>query len=453
MFLRRKTNQGENKKPKYFFQKKGWRITFLVLLVILIVAGSYFAYLYASGKRIFDPNNLTGSPFFAKGSNYQLRGEGDGRINILVMGKGGAGHDGGGLTDSMMVVSVNPVDKTAAMLSIPRDLYVPVPNSKKYVKINEIFQAGDKEKRGGGPALVKQAVGDILDLPIHYYVAVDFYGFKKLVDQIGGIDVYVDKNLSDPFYPDQNMQGYDPFYIKAGQKRLDGETALKYARSRYGSAGGDFDRALRQQKVLSAVKDKIMNLGFLANPKKLVDLINIIGDHVRTDFTPNEVYAMAKMLKDVDTSKIISKVLTTGSDGELVDAYINCDVKCVYISKPKTGNWEQIQRVAHELFTDPDLVKEDAKIEVLNGSSKAGLASQLADVLKSYSYKVVNVDTAKSKYPKTVIYDYSNGSKSITLKFLAKRLSADIIKQTPTGNNVDISIIVGEDYKGFNKNP
>lgn len=447
MFLRRKTNQGENKKPKYFFQKKGWRITFLILLVILIVAGSYFAYLYASGRKVFDPNNLTGSPFFARGNNFELRGEGDGRINILFMGMGGSGHPGGQLTDSVMVLSINPVDKTMAMLSIPRDLYVPVPNSKNYVKINEIYSIGEQNKKGDGPALAKETVSKILDLPIHYYVTADFYGFKKFINQLGGIDVYVDKNLSDPFYPDQNMKGYDPFYIKAGQKHLDGETALKYARSR--ETTSDFDRALRQQKVLAAVREKTMSLGFLANPKKISDLVNIIGDHVRTDFTPNETYAMAKMMKDVDTSKIISKVLTNGPDGELIDSSSNG----TYTLRPKGGNWDIVQRVAHELFTDPDLVKEDARIEVLNGSSKAGLGSQLADVLKSYSYKVVNIDTAKSKYPKTVIYDYSNGSKSITLKFLAKRLSADVIKKTPTGNDVDISIIVGEDYKGFNKNP
>ena len=450
MFLRKKSrfhNPYKKKEPTYFFQKKGWKITFMVLIAILIITGAYVAYLYASGKRVFDPNNLTGSPFFARGSSSELRGEGDGRINILFMGMGGVGHPGGQLTDSIMILSVNPVDKTMAMLSIPRDLYVPVPKTSNYVKINEIYNIGEQKKKGDGPALAKETVGKILDLPIHYYVTVDFYGFKKFIDQIGGIDVNVDKNLSDPFYPAQDMKGYDPFYIKAGQKHLDGETSLKFARSR--ETTSDFDRALRQQKVLSAVKAKTVSLGFLANPKKILDLVNVIGDHVRTDFAPSETYAMAKLMLEIDTSKNISKVLTNGADGELVDSTANGS----YILKPRGGNWEIVQKVAHELFTDPDLVKEDARIEVLNGSSKAGLGSQLSSVLKSYSYNVVNVDTAKTKFPKTTIYDYTNGSKSITLKFLAKRLNADIIKQTPPSNKVDISIIVGEDYKGFNSNP
>ncbi|MFA7243809.1 MAG: LCP family protein [Patescibacteria group bacterium] len=452
MFLRRKAKRDDKNfhtvGPKYFYQKKGWKITFLIVLAILIVSGSYLSYLIASGKKIFDPNNLTGSPFFAKGSNYELKGEGDGRINILVMGKGGSGHPGGELTDSMMVVSINPDNKTVAMLSVPRDLYVPVPGKKNYnVKINEIYTVGEKQKQGSGAALVKETVGNILDLPIHYYVSLDFYGFKKLVDQIGGIDVNVDKNLYDPFFPADDMKSYSPFNIKAGQHHLDGTTALKYARSR--ETTSDFDRALRQQKVIAAVKDKIFNLGFLANPKKLVDLVNVVGDHVRTDFTPNELYAMAKLIKDVDTSKIISKVLTNGSDGELVDSTANG----AYILKPKTGNWEQIQMIAHEIFTDPNLTKENAKIEVLNGSNKAGLGSQLSEVLKSYSYNVINVDTAKSKYPKTIIYDYTNGAKKITLQFLKNRLSCEVVQKTSPGNNVDIDVIIGDNYQGFNKNP
>lgn len=449
MFLRRKKRGIDLNRPKDANgqpRKKGRKIVFTVSLAILLVVGSYVAYLYASGKRIFDPNNLTASPFFTKASSAELKGEGDGRINILLMGRGGSGHPGGELTDSLMIVSVNPVDKSVAMLSIPRDLYVLISGTKNSAKINEVYYIGEQKEKGSGANLLKQTVGNILDLPIHYYVSVDFYGFKKLVDQVGGIDVTVDKNLYDPYFPADDMKNYSPFSIKAGDHHMDGTTALKYARSR--ETTSDFDRAARQQKVISALKQKVLTLGFLSNPKKLVDLVNIVGDHVKTDFSANEIYAMAKLLAEIDSSNVVSKVLTNGADGELVDSTLNGS----YILKPKNGTWDEIQRIAHEIFTDPNLREEDAKIEILNASTKAGIGSQLATVLRSYSYNVVNVDNAPTKSDKTLIYDHSNGKKSVTLQFLAKRLNAQVTKQSTTKSGVDITVIVGNDYQGFNKN-
>lgn len=427
--------------PKRFYQKRGWKISFLILGAILLLLVAYFAYVYASGKRIFDASSLTSSPFFKSlaGDNYELRGEGDGRINILFLGMGGANHPGGTLTDTIIVASIDPINKNMAMMSIPRDIYYPVDNSYTD-KINEIYSVGEREDEGSGAKYAKEKIGEMLDLPIHYYITLDFYAFTELVDEIGGVDIYVEKNLYDPYFPDQDMNGYSPFYIKVGQHHMDGETALKYARSRQTTS--DFDRAARQQKIIQAVKEKILQLGYLANPKNIVDLVDVVGEHVRTDFSPKEIYALANLLKDVDTSSIASKVLTNATDGELYSC--SGGYLC-----PAGDDWGEIQKIAHEIFTDPSLISEGAKIEVLNGTSTAGLATKLSQTLESYNYNVVSVGNAKKDYQKTVIYDYSGGKKEITLQFLQKRLLADIVKVSSSGLDIDLRIIIGEDYQGF----
>lgn len=451
MFLKKNKNlnRSEAKKPKKLWKRILWG----VLITILIVITSYVAYIYASGKRIFDTGNLTASPFFKKlsGQQYSLKGEGDGRINVLFLGMGGVNHPGGQLTDSIMIMSIDPDNKTMAMLSIPRDLYVPVPGTNYSRKINEIYKFGEDKKKGSGGDFAKETIGKILDLPIHYYITVDFYGFKKLIDEVGGIDVNVETAINDPLYPADDMIHYEPFKIKAGTQHLDGTTALKYSRSRHGSATGDVDRAGRQQKVIAALRQKIFDKGYLTNPKKIMDIVNIIGDHVRTDFTTDEITAMAKLTKELDFGKTISKVLSYATDGELVSDTSSTGQS---IFRPRTGNWEQIQRIAHELFTDPNLIKEDAKIEVVNGSGTAGLAGKLAETLKSYNYTVVSIITGKAS-SKTAIYDYTNGSKSVTIDFLQKRLkvSAQKITRPANANNIDISIQLGSDYKGFAKDP
>ncbi|OQB05923.1 MAG: putative transcriptional regulator YvhJ [bacterium ADurb.Bin212] len=447
MFLKKKKKTDitiKEKKPV----KKWKRVLLIIFLSLFVVIAALAAYIYATGYKIFDSGNLTASPFFKKisGQEYKLRGEGDGRINVVMLGMGGANHPGGTLTDSIMVISLNPEEKSFAMLSIPRDLYVPIPGTKYSRKINEVYKIGEDKKDGSGGEFAKEAIGAVLDLPIHYYVTVDFYGFVKVVDSVGGLVVDVDKALYDPLFPDDDMKGYNPFYVKAGSQKMNGTTALKYARSRQTSS--DFDRAARQQKVIEALRNKLSESGYLTNPKNLVSLLNIVSDHLRTDFTPDEVVALAGLVKDMDFSKTVSKVLSNGADGELVSD----SSSGTYVLMPKGGDWSVVQRVAHEIFTDPDLKKESAKIEVLNGTSVAGQAGKLAETLKSYNYNVVSIATGDA-VAKTSIIDYSDGKNPITISFLEKRLGVKAVQKSKekSSASVDISILIGDDYKGFAK--
>lgn len=432
----------ENKNKKSFFKsrKKLWIIV-SIFLGLLIIGGGL---LYAFGKGIFTKNWSGSSPFFRmlSGNEIKLKGEGDGRINVLFLGYGGNNHPGGTLTDTIQVISIDPDEKSMAMLSIPRDLYVEVRDPKYYGKINSVYYTGEKQTKQGGANLMKQEVGKILDLPIHYYVGLDFTGFKKAIDAVGGIDIDVDRAIYDPLFPNDSMTGYDPFRISAGEHHMNGETALKFTRSR--ETTSDFDRSARQQKVISAFKDKILSSGTLSNPEKVISLLNIAGSNIKTDFSVSEIKALANLLKDIDSSKTVSKVLDNGTNGPL----ISDSSSGTFYLKTKTGNWNEVQKIAHEIFTDPFLRKEKANIEIINSSEINGAAADLSVTLKSYGYNIVKVTNGEDTVGKTVIYDFTNGEKKYTLEFLSNRLSADILKKTkPDNSEIDIQIILGENHK------
>lgn len=431
-------------KPK---RKIRWlRVT--VLFLILAVA-TPLAWVGAEGlaafKNISVKNFSRRSPFLAFLNTVnpeKLEGEGDSRINILVLGMGGNGHPGGSLTDTIIIASIDPKNKEMALLSIPRDLYAPIAEHKnRYGKINEAYSLGEQQEKGTGPTIAKETVAEILDLPIHYFISVDFKGFVALVDSLGGLTVEVENNIYDPFFPAPNMKDYAPFYLKAGTVKMDGKLALKYVRSRKTSS--DFDRSRRQQEFLNILKERALRLGILANPKKISDILEIGGEHIKTDLSGWEMKRMIEIVKDIEFDKVISKVLDNSENGPL----ISTSGPEGYYLKPKTGNFLEIQRIAHEIFSDPYLENEKANLEIVNANGKKGLGSEIAEMLKSYGYSVTKMERAEEILPETVIYDYSGGKKEYTLKFLRERFDAKVIKKQPQKNsNIEISLIIGEDY-------
>lgn len=428
-------------KPK----RKPYKKTLIIVGIILFAIVAWIGVgAFAAVSKIITKNLSGGSPFLSflgEVDPNALKGEGDGRINILAIGIGGSGHPGGQLADTIMVASIDPKNKKIALLSIPRDLYVKIPGYGDG-KINTAHSTGVQyfSQTGGGPALLKETVSEILDLPIHYYIRMDFQGFVKLVDSLGGVTVNVEKAINDPYYPDKYMKGYEPFYLAAGSQKLNGTVALKYARSR--ETTSDFDRAARQQQLLVAMKEKTLSLGVLTNPKKISEIMKILGDHLRTDLQIQEMERLISLLKDVDTSTIVSKVLDNSPDGPLISSSNGNG----YYLVPKTGNFKQIQRIAHEIFSDPYLTDEKARIQVLNGTGQVGAAKEVQDTLVSYGYNIVNIDTNSTEISQTIIYDYSGGKKPVTLEYLKNRFNAQVKNQPQGQNGFDLTLILGKDY-------
>lgn len=414
-------------------------------ILLGIILGAFLAFLLWFGVnillaslKIINPNLTDGAPWFLpKLGVSKLKGEGDGRINILILGIGGGKHPGANLTDTIQLLSIDPLNKKAGLLSIPRDLYVPI-EGVGYNKINYAHSYG-------GPALSKKTVSKIFDLPIHYYIRIDFEGFVKLVDAVGGIDVYVEKAISDPYYPAPDMIGYEPFYLKAGWHHMDGKLALKYVRSR--ETTSDFDRSKRQQQFLSLLFEKMTSLGVLTNPKKVTSIINILGNHLQTDFSFWEIERLISLAKEIKSKELVMNVLDSGPDG-LLSAQGG---ENGYYLVPKTGNFKEIQRFVHEFLTEPYLEKETAKLEIQNKTGEPEMAKEVASLLKSYGYTVLKVKNQEEISQKSEIIDYTNGGKPITLRFLQKRLKINkvSIKTRPKGSSIDLSVILGKDFKAL----
>lgn len=425
--------------------RKPWKwVAFGGILFILALFGGFALRIVLALRNISTPNDSPAPTLsFPKiFSPNQLKGEGDGRINILLLGVGGTKHPGGNLADTIQLVSIDPKNKQLAMLSLPRDLLVPIPGVGLN-KINYAHAYGEQNpsKTGGGPKLTKQVVGSVLDLPIHYYARIDFEGFEKIVDALGGIDVYVDKAISDPFFPAPDMVRYQPFSISAGQHRMDGKTALKYARSR--ETTSDFDRSRRQQKVLQAIKDKSLSLGVLANPAKIAELAQIAGTHFRTDLSTVEIARALELSKDASKYKVVSRVLDNLPGGPLVS--VN---EGGYFLKPRTGNFKEIQRIAHEIFSEPYVVSEQAKIEVVNASGDSQKLQEAVSLLKAYGYIVSSQRSSATSLDRTILYDYSAGTKPYTATFLSQRFGVSVSLQTrPEGSSADLAFVIGKDFK------
>ncbi|MBI3572602.1 MAG: LCP family protein, partial [Candidatus Kerfeldbacteria bacterium] len=250
------------------------------------------------GQRVSFFQQLT---HLVTASNQQLQGENDDRVNILLLGIGGPGHDGPYLTDTMIVASYKPSTRQLSLLSIPRDLVVNIPGYD-YRKINNVLSFGrDIKYPGGGETLTTKVVSDLLGIPIQYYARVDFKGFAEVIDQVGGVNVTVDQAFTDSQYPTENY-GYQTVWFKAGPQQMNGDLALKYSRSRHGNngEGSDFARARRQQKVIFGLKERLLSFGTLVNPKKISDILGSLGSHSQTNM---EVWEMARLAQLVSSIK------------------------------------------------------------------------------------------------------------------------------------------------------
>lgn len=435
------------------------RVVFGFVIVFLISCILFFGFrAYNMTKKIITSPSETASPYLLD-SNTDITklSQGDRRINILLMGIGGDNHPGGNLTDTMLVASIDPKNKEVAMISVPRDLYIKVPNYGSY-KINSVFSLQDynskdtnnsqntkREAIDGNIALIKKTISDFLGVPIHYAVVINFDGFKKVIDILDGVDINVTKEIYDPYFPDKYVDGYDPFYMKEGLNHMDGETALKYARSR--ETTSDFDRSRRQQEVIMAAKEKAVAT---FNPRKISQIVDILSDNLRTDMQLSEMNELFSIAKDINQNKIKTKVLDDSADGLLyADKYDG-----MYVLVPNDSTLKEIHNFVSQYFKDPLLASENAKIIITNSTKNEYLATGVLDELKTFGYDVAvnKTDTKNSSdskaYEKTFIYDYSNNKKQYTIDFLEKYFTnIPIVRLDEKNKGYDIEIIIGSDFK------
>jgi len=424
-------------RPKW----KRWLIRIgIVLAIAAIVLAGFLAFKgYLKLRDIFQGGGYSAA-LDGNADPNKLKGEGDGRINILLIGgRADNDPDGGGLTDTILVMSIDPVNNKSALLSIPRDLWVRT-NDYGSTKINAVYKfahedaiedgKNEKDASLAGARALQTEINDVLGINMHYYAMVNIDGFVKAVDTLGGVPVNVPEDLRDPSMAWKN--GGRSLLVPAGQQKLDSKHALFYVQSRYGSARGDFDRSERQRIFIAALMKEMTSAGTFGNPATVSRLMDNFGDSIKTDFSLNELmrlYELSKKMGDPASIELVGQ----GENGLLTTDMVSG--QSVVVPKAGTFEYEAIQLYLRKMLPDGYIIKENARITVLNGSGIAGLATQKADELKSYRYNVVSADTAPtSDYQKTIIVDTTEGDAGkYTRNYLEKRFGVKATRELPAG--------------------
>lgn len=456
---------------------KFWVKKFAIIIgVVLVIGGLFYAYkIFSASEKIFrgKSNNSIISQIknLIVPSEDQQPIEDQERINILLIGIRGTDQnkdEGGGiyLADTIMVLSLKPKTHEVAILSIPRDLWV---NLGDYgdAKINAAYAYGLKnDPKEGGATLLGKSIQEVTGLPLDYYIVVDFAGFEKAIDVLGGVDITVDRTFTDYFYPTLNYE-YQTISFSEGKQHLNGDQALKFVRSRHGNngEGSDFARAKRQQKIIVAAKDKLFSLATILNPLKINGLVDSLGDHLVTNLDLERAKEFLQISQTIDQNKIINIVLDNSNDSLLTAARSEGGAS---ILVPKSDNFSEIQNLAQNIFNTEKntesanqeqkietAAKETIKIQVRNGTPTAGLAGKIAVDLKEEGYEIVGILNAdNTDYDKTVIFDYTDGKKNDVLEKLRAYFNANVAagrsffldqSSDGRGKDADFVIVLGKD--------
>jgi LCP family protein required for cell wall assembly len=369
------------------------------------------------------------------------------RITVLLLGiDQRRGEEGPFRTDTMIVLSLDPVRQTGAMLSIPRDLWVSIPGFEPG-RINIANSLGDSyEYPGGGPALAAATVERNLGLEIDHTVRVNFELFLTAVDAIAPVEVCVTETIHDEAYPDGSY-GIMTVHFDPGCQDMNAEQLLQYARTRH-TEGGDFDRARRQQQVITAVRDRVLSLGGVqALLGEAPALWESARQDIQTTFTFEEIISLALLVQDIPMENITQAVL---------------DANYIYFETTAGGDQvlrlrgDAMRRLVTDLFnpeqyTQTDLeqlaASESVTLSVVNGTTTQGLAADARTWLENQGYTVAEVGNATSAdYSETIIKDYT--SNPYTARLLASQMGLPVTRVQPGSDNAtvqDIQIVIGSD--------
>ena len=439
-------------------RNRNLRAVLSAFFMVLIISGAlYSGYLFFSTVRAltartalpFSPPSVQAGTTSGRAPEEKLPdvSEEKERVNILLLGIDQRNDDPGPWrTDTMILLSVDPATDSAAMLSIPRDLWTTIPGFGEN-RINTAHYLGDAhDYPGGGVALAKKTVWYTFGVPVHYYVRVNFTGFEKMVDAIGGITVEVEEPIHDEEYPDGNY-GTMVVDISAGLQQMDGETALQYARSRHGKS--DFDRMARQQAVIMAIRDKVLSLDIPVS--RIPKLVELAGDTVKTDLTIEEMIALAKVAKRIDRSNIEHAVL----DDSMTTTVVTPENWMVEVA-----DWDKVQDLVEQLFPSPvpsavptaspsesRLQITEARIVLQNGTLVPGLAQETAQLLEDEGFNVVRYENAgRFDHETTKFVLYGDDPYATDALASALEVTPQEAFQKAIDYDADIRVILGRDY-------
>lgn len=362
--------------------------------------------------------------------------QGTDRVNILLLGidKRDDEPAEGTRSDTMMLASIDPVTRSAALISLPRDMWVSIPGCTARTGCVGGQQRINVAHAVGGPELAAQTVTADFGVPIDYYARVDFHGFQQMVDLVGGVVIDVDWPVKDDEYPTDDY-GYQRIYFAPGPQLMDGRMALQYARSRHGM--NDFARAGRQQKVILAVRNRVLQLNMLS---KAPEMVSIVQNSVTTNLSPVQMLQLAKLMSEIDREKIANLVIDTN----YVTPFVGADG--ADLLRPNFPAIKRAIDTTEKAAAHPEL---RAKVEILNGTGTAGLGQRAADYLTAQGFNVVRIAAAeRSDYRSSAVQVLTDNTEAAQAVASMLKVPDTAISSLPTPNAAaDVRIVLGQDFR------
>jgi LCP family protein required for cell wall assembly len=389
---------------------------FLVLLVIAALLVAMSPTLSRSLTALFVPTQSGAIPW-----------NGTDPVNIVMVGLDQRTNEFPH-TDTMIVASIDPKTDSIRMLSIPRDLWVNIPNYYAD-RINDAYGFG------GTPLLIKTAEG-VVNIPIRYYAVINFKGFEKVIDALGGVTINVKYTINDPTFPAPVGNGYAPLYIKAGVHHMDGRLALDFVRTRHQDPLGDLGRNQRQQQLLFALKQQALQPSTLF---KIPTVLDALGHAVKTNFPYSDLTYLARVVATAPKSH--TKHLGLNYSNNTVSNFTTAGGAEVLLP-----NWPAIHSISRHLFYDPRL--KSAQVEVLNGTGTPGEADSLGQWMRQSGFKVPSVGNADNpNYQHTeVIRNASVDGGDYVARMAADLLQVKVTSRSVPGSHYPVVVIVGADW-------
>lgn len=428
----------------------------LLTLIILAILGLGLVVFFRASdlsNKIFVGQKTT---FFQKikdifrggSGNVKLVGEDLGQINILLLGIGGEGHDGPYLTDTMMLAQIRPDTGQISLISIPRDYLVSLPENSGQQKINAAFALGYTKHHdwNEGGQWAEQVVENISGLKIPYFAVVDFAGFEEAINQVGGVDVNVERTFTDYTYPDSHSGYLPPITFSQGWQHMDGTKALQFARSRHapGPEGSDFARSQRQQKIIEAFKEKAINLNLITDSGKINNLLSIFANHFHTNISPGELYRVYQLVKERNLSSTLS--LSLDPSTHLICPQILPE-NGAYVLEPCEGKTAgDVKNFFKNSFTLGKIYSEKSVVWMANSTTDKTAYTRADNQLKDTGLTLWEVPYNLQALPQTIFYQAN--PKPATAEFLKNTLNATEVTLPPPGfkvdkSKVDIIVILG----------
>ncbi len=439
--------QRASRRKRFQSFKRPWSVKRKVVTIILSLAviflglsGWFGSRLVGSLDKVFHGNIFSDVHALFSQSNLK---ESSGRINILVAGDSAddPGHSGADLTDSIMLLSIDPKNHTGFMLSIPRDLWVYIPGLNSYQKINAANDVTNFSQAGypnGGMGQLQEIVQTDLGIPVDYYALVNYSAFRDAVNAVDGITV--DINSPDPY---GLYDSYTNVKLPNGEDNLNGQVALNLARARcdagsgdicYGFPSSDFTRTMYQREMVVAILKKATSLGVISNPLKITSLFSSIANNVQTNLSLQNVLSLDQAVKGISFSNLGSYTYSSseaGNSNPLLIGYLDpASGQDGLIPSAGIGNYSSLKAYFLGLTSSNPVAKEDASIEILNGTNISGLAKQEQLVLESKDIANVSISDTIGNYTPTLIVDNSNGKDPLTKSLLESIFSGTVVSSS-----------------------